>query len=142
MGVQMQIAGAVLGVLAAKQQSDISKMEAQAYKEKADLASLKAQQDEDARRMQLRRQLASLGVSMTASGVAIGTSASMDAIAAGERDIARKDINNIKLMGQSTRRNYQISAVGSQAAGKAIMLGGLAKGAGAAYSIGKGPTDT
>lgn len=142
MGVQMQIAGAVLGLMAAKQQSDIAKMESDSYKEQAQMAMIKAKQDEAERNQQLRRQLASLGTSVTASGIAIGTSASFGAIAGSEKEIARKDINNIRLMGESTRRKYEIGASGKRAAGRAMMLSGLSKAAGAAYSIDKGSTDT
>jgi len=138
MGVQMQIASAALGLLAAKQSSDVAKMEAQSYKEQAELSKIQTEEKVADRNMQLRRQLASLGVSMTASGVALGTSASVGAIRNAEIDIAKKDIASTKLMGMSNRRKYEISATGKMAESRAITIGAVGKAAGQAYSINKG----
>lgn len=134
----MQVAGALLGLAAAKQSSDIAKMESQSYKEQADLAELQASEKVADRQMQLRRQLASLGVSMTASGVALGTSASVGAIQKAEVDIAKKDIASTKLMGMSNRRKYEISSAGKMAESRAIKIGAVGKAAGQAYTINKG----
>lgn len=138
MGVQMQIASAIIGLAAVRQQKAAYDMEADAYKEQAEMATLQGDQQEAERNRQLRRQLASLGTSMSSQGVALGTSPSVSALRNDEIEIAKADINNIRLMGQSSRRKYEISAAGSQAAGKAVVLGGAAKTAGAAYSINKG----
>ena len=138
MGVEMQIASAIIGLASVRQQKAAYDMEAEAYKEQAEMASLQADQQEAERNKQLRRQLASLGTSMSSQGVALGTSPSVSALRTDEIKVAKADINNIRLMGQSNRRKYEISAAGSKAAGKAAVLGGLAKTAGAAYSINKG----
>ena len=138
MGVEMQIASVALGLLAAKQSKEAYRMEADAYREQANMATMQADQQEAERNQQLRRQLASLGVSMSAQGVALGTSASVSALRNDEVKMAKKDISNIKLMGMSNRRKYEISAASSEAAGKAATLGGFAKTATGVYSINKG----
>ena len=139
MGVAAQVAAIGLTIASASQARAAYKMEEEAYKEKAELAKLQADQDEIARNNQLRMQLAALGTSASARGIEGGpTSASISAAEGREKDIAKRDIANIKLMGMTTRRNYQISAAGSKAAGKAAYLGSLAQGAGMAYSIGQG----
>tara|TARA_B100000963_G_scaffold58896_1_gene46950 strand:- start:9347 stop:9781 length:435 start_codon:yes stop_codon:yes gene_type:complete len=139
MGVAMQVAAVGLTIAGAQQAKAAYKMEEEAYKEKADLAKLQADQDEVSRNNQLRYQLAALGTSSASRGIASGsTSASTSALAEREKDIAKRDIANIKLMGQATRRSYQISAAGSKAAGKAAFLGGLARAGSMAYSIGQG----
>tara|TARA_B100000683_G_C12504906_1_gene558828 strand:+ start:402 stop:839 length:438 start_codon:yes stop_codon:yes gene_type:complete len=138
MGVQMQLAAVGLSVLGAVQARSAANMEAQAYKEQAELAKLKADQDEISRNNQLRYQLAALGTSMASQGVSLGTSASVSAISKREKELAAQDVSNIKLMGMSQRRNYQISAEGAKASGKAKFLGGLAQAGSMAYSIDKG----
>lgn len=138
MGVEMQIASAIIGLAAVRQQKAAYDMEAEAYKEQAEMASLQADQQEAERNRQLRRQLASLGTSMSSQGVALGTSPSVSTLRTDEIKMAKADISNIRLMGQSNRRRYEIGAAGSKAAGKAVVLGGFAKTAGAAYSINKG----
>lgn len=142
MGVEMQVIGALVGLAGARQAKAASEMEAQAYEEQAQIASIQARQQEEERRTQLRKQLASLGTSMSAQGVALGTSASVGAIKSSEIDIAKKDISSIKLMGMSNRRKYEISAAGSRASGKATMTAALGKAAGQAYSINKGVGQT
>ena len=138
MGVEMQIAGALIGLAGARQQKAVADMEAQSYREQAEIASIQARQQEEERRTQLRKQLASLGTSMSAQGIALGTSASVSAIRRSEIDIANKDISSIKLMGMSNRRKYEISAAGSKTSGKAAMTLGVGKALGQAYEINKG----
>jgi len=122
MGVYAQVAGAVIGLAAARQEKAAYEMEARSYEEQADTASIQSRQQEEERRRQLRMQLASLGTAMSSQGVAINPrQGSMGAIRKSEIDIAKKDINSIKLMGLSNRRKYQISAASSRAAGKASM---------------------
>ncbi len=140
MGVEMQIASAVLGLAAARQQKGVYEMEAQSYKEQADMAKIQAGQQETERNRKLRMQIASLGTSSSARGVTIGTSGSTGALIRDEKDMAKADINSIRLMGSSARRKFGISAAGSQAAGKASTLGALSKAGTAAYSIHKGIT--
>ena len=135
MGVEMQVAGAVLGLIASQKQAKIHEMQAQAYKEQADLAELQADQQEQKRNEMLRRQLASLGTSMSAQGVALGTSASVGTLRDDEIQMARKDIANIKLMGMGQRRKYEIGAAGQQAAGGVTRLGGMAGFAKSVYTI-------
>lgn len=138
MGVQMQMAAVGLSVLGAVQARSAAGMEAQAYKEQAEMAKLKADQDEISRNNQLRYQLAALGTSMASQGVAFGTSASVSAISNREKELAKQDVANIKLMGMAQRRNYQISAEGAKASGNAKFLGGLAQAGSMVYSIDKG----
>lgn len=138
MGVYAQVAGLVVGLAGARQQKAVADMEAQAYREQAEIASIQARQQEEERRTQLRKQLASLGTSMSAQGISLGTSASVSAIRRSEIDIANKDISSIKLMGMSNRRKYEISAAGSKASGKAAMTLGVGKALGQAYEINQG----
>lgn len=119
MGVEMQIIGAIVGLAGASQAKAASEMEARAYEEQAKMADIQARQQEEERNTLLRKQLASLGTSMSAQGIALGTSQSVSALAGQEKALAKKDINSIKLMGMSNRRKFQISAAGSRAAGKA-----------------------
>ena len=125
MGVEMAIAGALIGLAGARQQKAAYEMEAKAYEEQAEMAQLQARQQESERRSQLRKQLASLGTSMSAQGIALGTSASVSTLAGQEKKIAKKDISSIKLMGMSNRRKFQISAAGSRAEGKAKMTAAI-----------------
>lgn len=141
MGVQMQIAGAVLGYMAAQRQADAYEMEAAAYKENAEMAKIQADQREAARRQQLRRQLASLGTSMSAQGVALGTSQSTSALREDEQKIAKNDIASIKLMGMSNRRKYELGAAGKSAAAGATRLSAMGGFAKSVYSI-NNPTVT
>lgn len=135
MGVQMQVASVALGLLASQRQAKAADMEATAYKEQAEMASLQADQQEIERTRLLRRQLASLGSSMASQGISLGTSASVTALRDDEERMARQDINSIKLMGMANRRKYQLSAAGAKEKGKAIRLGGFAKTAAGIYDI-------
>jgi len=121
MGVEMAIAGALIGLAGARQEKAAYEMEAKSYQEQGEMAALQARQQEEERNTQLRKQLASLGTSMSAQGVALGTSVSVANLANEEVKMAKKDISSIKLMGMSTRRKFDISAAGSKAAGKATM---------------------
>ena len=135
MGAQLQIASLGLGFIAAQQQRSIYEMEAQLHRENAEMAKIQASQEERERRQQLRKQLASLGTSMSAQGVALGTSPSVLALEEDERRIANEDIANIKLMGMTNRRTYQLSAKSSEAGATATTLGGFAKTATGIYDI-------
>ena len=135
MGVEMQIASAAVGFLAAKQQKAVYQMEADAYREQADMAKIQAGQQETERNRKLRMQLASLGTSMSAQGVAVGTSASTSALIRDEKDIAAADISSIRLMGMSNRRKYELSAAGSDASAKATTLKAFGSAATSAYDI-------
>ena len=134
----MQIASAFIGIMAAQAQRKAYQMEAAAYREQAEMSKIEAAQKENERNRKLRLQLASLGTSMSAQGVALGTSPSVLALADDEERIAASDIASIRLMGQSQRRRYELSASGSEAAGSAAMLGGFMKSAGTFYSANKG----
>ena len=138
MGVQMQIASLGLGLMAAQQQRSAYEMEAQAYEEQAKMAGIQAKQQENERNRRLRMQLASLGTSMAAQGVEIGSSASVLALQEDEIKVAKNDIASIKLMGMSKRRQYGLSAAGSKAAGKATILGSYAKTAAGISEISQG----
>ena len=130
MGVEAQIAAAGLTMLQAKQQRNVYEMEAQLYHEQSKMAEMESSQQENQRLRALRSQLASLNSTMSAQGVAIGTSPSVTALEDDEKKIAKQDINSIQLMGMSKRRRFDISASSSKAAGKAATLGGLADSAG------------
>lgn len=142
MGVEFQIAGAVLGLMAANKQAEAYEAEAQSYKEQAEMAKLQANQQENERRAQLRRQLAALGTSMSSQGVALGTSASEGALAGDEVKMAKKDIASIKLMGMSNRRKYELSASSSKTAAGATRLGALGSFSKSVYSINNPNTGT
>lgn len=138
MGMGLQVAGLMLSLQAAQMQKQAYEAEAQAQEEQAEMAKIQAAQQEVERNRKLRQQLASLGTSMSSQGVALGTSPSVLALADDEKKIAKQDIASIRLMGMSNRRRYEVGAAGSRAAGAAAQLGGFAKTAGGAYSIGQG----
>lgn len=138
MGMGLQVAGLMLSLKAAQMQKQAYEAEAQAQEEQAEMAKIQAAQQEVERNRRLRAQLASLGTNMSAQGVALGTSASVLALADDEKKIAKEDVASIRLMGLSNRRRYEVGATGSRAAGRAAQLGGFAKTVGGAYSIGKG----
>ena len=139
MGMGLQVAGLLLGLQAAqKQQARVYEAEAQAQEEQKEMAKIQSLSKELSATWRLRAQLASLGTSMSAQGVALGTSASVLALADDEKKIAKEDIASIRLMGHSNRRRYEVGAAGSRAAGSAAQLGGFAKTIGGAYSIGQG----
>lgn len=138
MGVQMQIASLFMGFMAAQQARKAHELEAQSYREQADMAKIEAGQKEIERNRKLRIQLAALGTSMSAQGVALGTSQSVSALATDETRIAKQDVDTIRLMGQSERRKFALSAAGSDAAASAATMGGFAKTLGGLYSIDKG----
>lgn len=134
-GVGLQAIGVLAGFAAAQQQAKAYRMEAQAYKEQAEMAELQAGQQEEERNQRLRRQLAALGTSMSGQGVALNTSASTMALEDDEKRIASRDIKNIKLMGMSHRRKFELSAAGSEAAGRATQIASIGGFAKSAYSI-------
>ena len=138
MGVQAQIASLAFNFMAAQQQRSAYEMEAQAYEEQAKMAEIQAKQQENERNRRLRMQLASLGTSMAAQGVEIGSSPSVLALQEDEVKIAKNDIASIKLMGMSKRRQFSLSAAGARTAGKATVLGRFAKTASGIYDISQG----
>jgi hypothetical protein len=135
MGVGLQVAGLMMSMKAANMQKSAYEMEARSYEEQKEMAKIEAGQQEEARRLLLRKQLASLGTSMSSQGVALGTSPSVLALGDDEKKLANQDIANIRLMGLANRRKYELSAAGSRAAGKAAVLGGFAKTAAGAARI-------
>ncbi len=94
------------------------------------MAKIEADQKMVQRDLQLRRQLASLGASMAAQGVAVGTSGSMSALDYGERQLAKADMKSIKLMGLGRRRQLLTSAASSKTKARAAVI----RGYGQAYS--------
>jgi len=137
-GIALQAVGVGLGLMAMQQQRKSYEMEAASYREQAEMNKIEALQQENERNRQLRIQLAALGTSMSAQGVALGTSASVSAIEEDEKQLARSDIESIRLMGMSQRRRYGLSAAGSRAAGRGALYGGLASAAGGIYNIKSG----
>ncbi len=140
MGVEMQIASVALTMLAARQQKKAYELEARAYKEQGEMAKIQAGQQETERNLRLRQQLASLSTSMAGRGVAVGTSASSEALAIDEEKLALNDIKSIRLMGMSQRRKFDLSAGSSKVAGQAAMIGGFSKSAAMGYDISTGET--
>ena len=133
MGVGLQVAGVFAGLQAAKAQARVYEAQAAAYNEQKEMAKIESSQMEAERRDLLRRQLASLGTSMSAQGVAIGTSPSVLALADDEKKMAKVDIDKIKLMGMANRRKYELGAA-AKASASATRIGGFAAAAGA-YDI-------
>lgn len=134
-GVGLQAAGLLVGLQAARMQKSAFEAEARSYEESKEMAKIEASQQEAERRRQLRMQLASLSTSMSSQGVALGTSPSVLALKEDEERIAQRDISNIKLMGLSNRRKYEISATGARIGGRAAEVAGFAKTAVGAGSL-------
>ena len=135
MGVGLQVASLFVGLQAAQMQKQAYEAQAAAYEEQKEMAKIEAAQQESSRRDVLRRQLASLGTSMSSQGVALGTSPSVLALADDEKKLAKQDIANIRLMGMSNRRKYELSASGARAAGSSAQMSGFAKTATGAARI-------
>ncbi len=135
MGVGLQVASLFVGLQAAQMQKQAYEAQAAAYEEQKEMAKIEAAQQESSRRDVLRRQLASLGTSMSSQGVALGTSPSVLALADDEKKLAKQDIANIRLMGMSNRRKYELSASGARAAGSSAQMAGFAKTATGAARI-------
>ena len=135
MGVGLQVASLFVGLQAAQMQKQAYEAQAAAYEEQKEMAKIEAAQQESSRRDVLRRQLASLGTSMSSQGIALGTSPSVLALADDEKKLAKQDIGNIRLMGMSNRRKYELSASGARAAGSAAQMAGFAKAATGAARI-------
>ena len=131
MGMGLQVVGIIAGLAAAQQQRKAYELEAQSYKEQADLAKIQAGQQEIERNRKLRIQLA-----------ALGTSPSVLALETDEIQVAKNDIASIRLMGMSTRRKFELSAAGSKAGASAATMGGFAKAAGGVYSTFYKPVGT
>lgn len=135
MGVQMQIAGLFMGLMAAQQARKAAEIEAQAYEEQKDLAEIQSGQQEIERNKKLRMQLAALSTSMAGQGTSLGTSASTEALRVDEERTALSDVSAIKLMGQVERRKFTLSAASSRAKGQAATMSGFAKTVGGLYDI-------
>lgn len=133
--VALQAAGLGLTFMSMQQQRKSYEMEAASYREQAEMNKIEALQQENERNAQLRRQLAALGTSMSAQGVALGTSASVSALEEDERRMAASDISSIRLMGMSQRRKYGLSAAGAKAGGKAALYSGATQIAGGIYDM-------
>ena len=142
MGMGLQVVGIIAGLAAAQQQRKAYELEAQSYKEQADLSKIQAGQQEAERNRKLRIQLAALGTAMSSQGVALGTSPSVLALETDEIQVAKNDIASIRLMGMSTRRKFELSAAGSKAGASAATMGGFAKAAGGVYSTFYKPVGT
>ena len=98
MGMGLQVVGIIAGLAAAQQQRKAYELEAQSYKEQADLAKIQAGQQEIERNRKLRIQLAALGTAMSSQGVALGTSPSVLALETDEIQVAKNDIASIRLL--------------------------------------------
>tara|TARA_R100001440_G_scaffold5048_2_gene11044 strand:+ start:791 stop:1207 length:417 start_codon:yes stop_codon:yes gene_type:complete len=138
MGVETQIASLAFNFMAAQQQRSAYEMEAQLYEEQKDMEAIKTSQQISQVNRKLRMQLASLDSSMSAQGIALGTSASTTALENDEIKLASNDISSIKLMGLSNRRKYGLSAASSRAKAQSVTLGSFAKAAAQGYEISQG----
>lgn len=141
MAVGLQAVSAGLGFMGAVQAKKAYELEAQSYREQKDLAEIDSYQQENQRLRTLRMQLASLGTSMSAQGIALGTSPSTLALERDEITIANRDIDRIRLMGKGVSRRYSLSAKGSGYAAKGALISGFAKGASDIYDIKTGVSE-
>lgn len=141
MAVGLQAVSVGLGFMGAVQAKKAYELEKQSYQEQKDLAAIQSSQQERDRLKMLRMQLASLGTSMSAQGVALGTSASTSALERDEIDIANRDIDGIRLMGMSNQRKFSLSARGSSLAAKGAIISGFSKTASGIYDIKTGVSE-
>jgi hypothetical protein len=141
MAVGLQAVSVGLGFMGAMQAKKAYELEAQSYQEQKDLAEIDSYQQENQRLKQLRIQLASLGTSMGAQGVALGTSPSTHALERDEINIANRDIDRIKLMGSGQRRKFSLSARGSKLAARGATIGAFSKSVGGIYDIYSGVSE-
>jgi len=74
--------------------------------------------------------MSALNVSESSRGLSIGVGGSSKALRENETNIAKADLNSIKLMGLSNSRKFRIGASQSRLSGKASVLSGLASAGG------------
>lgn len=127
---------------AQEQQAAFERAQAEDNRE---LAKLQAAQEETDRRKQLAAILAAQDAEAAAQGLGVGNYGSFAAGQKAERELAERDVESIRLMGQLRARQYGLQAQQSSAAGKAARTAGYLKatstmlGAGASL-FGKGKT--
>ncbi len=117
--------GAVMSLAAARQSKAAYANDAQAAYEQAEMAGIEADQQAINRTAELQEQLSSIVNASAGQGVGAYASPSITNIFRQEKKLAKADISSIKLMGKSKRRQYVLSAKGSQRKGKAAMYTGI-----------------
>tara|TARA_R110001592_G_scaffold17811_1_gene74577 strand:+ start:63 stop:515 length:453 start_codon:yes stop_codon:yes gene_type:complete len=134
MGSVGSFASAAFSLAAGKAEQRAYANDEQAAYEQAELASIQADQEAINRTAQLNAQLASISASSAGGGIAIGSS-SIANINRRENQLASQDVSAIKFMGNTKRRNYQLSGKASAQKGKAAKWRSYAS---ASKSIGDG----
>lgn len=125
----IQVATALTGAALAKRAYED---EAKQMENQAKLATLEAGQRENARRGQLLQIMSALNASESSRGLKIGSGGTSSALRQNEKNFADADIQSIRLMGMTKKRNFGLGARQSRTAGKAAFLGGVAE-AGSTY---------
>lgn len=117
-------------LLSAKLQRDAYEAEAQANEEQAEMATMQADQQHNARRGQFLQIMSALNVSESSRGISIGVGGSSKALRENELNLAKADLSSIKLMGLSNSRQFRMGASSSRLSGKASVLSGLSSASG------------
>ena len=135
MGSTMAVVSAGVSLIAAKQKSDAYKLQAQSYEEERKQRKMQMESQALDRERTLFAQLASLRASGAARGSTIGAGGSLGALRQNESNMARMDINKIRVMGYSDMRRLSISSAISKQSAKAAITSGVA---GAMGTLGTG----
>ena len=117
-------------LLAAKMQRDAYEAEAQANEEQAEMATMEADQQHNARRQQFLQIMSALNVSESSRGLSIGTGGSSKALRENELNLAKSDLSSIRVMGFNKTRQFKLGANQSRLSGKSSVLSGLASAGG------------
>lgn len=117
-------------LLSAKLQRDAYEAEAQANEEQAEMATMQADQQHNARRGQFLQIMSALNVSESSRGLSIGVGGSSKALRENETNLAKADLSSIKLMGLSNSRQFKMGASSSRLSGKASVFSGLSSAGG------------
>ena len=92
------------------EQADSIEQQAEEQERRVETAAIQAQQQANARRERLRRALASQTAAAASQGVSIGQGGSLQAIQRGSRRNARRDLVNVRFMGQNQQRKLALKA--------------------------------
>lgn len=109
---------------AQEQQASFERAQA---KDNRELAKLQAAQEETDRRKQLAAILAAQDAEAAAQGLGVGNYGSFAAGQRAERELAERDVESIRLMGQLRARQYGLQAQQASMAGKAARTAGYLK---------------
>lgn len=130
MGATMSIVSAGVSLIAAKQKADAYKLQAQSYEEQRKQRQMQMDSQVIDRERTLFAQLAALRASGAARGATVGAGGTLGALKLNESNMARMDVNKIKVMGYSDMRQLSISSAISKQSAKAAMTSGFASGLG------------